>query len=127
LRERLAALVENTARAHRAEAALEYAEGPPPFVNDRALALRAIRALERLLGPDKVQTEGVVTMGAEDFAYIRARCPGIFMRVGCRTPGAAFTPIHSGRLTVDRGALTAGTTALAGVALEFLEARLEDL
>ncbi|MDR1070612.1 MAG: amidohydrolase [Gracilibacteraceae bacterium] len=119
LRERFPALVESAAAVHRAEAQVEYEEGPPPFVNDQALAIRAIRVLGELLGPDSVKTEGVVTMGAEDFAYIRARRPGIFMRVGCRTPGSAFTPIHSGRLTVDRAALATGTTALAGVALDF--------
>ena len=75
--------------------------------------------MSALIGSSQVKQLDTVTMGAEDFSFIKERYPGVFVRIGCRTEGAEFTPIHSGRFCVDRKALITGMLTLCGIAAEF--------
>lgn len=121
LREQLVRVCKGVSLANRAEAEVEIIEGPPPFCNDADWVERTKIAAGKLLGEKHVKMLDVVTMGAEDFAFIKDRYPGVFVRIGCRTRGKEFTPIHSGRLTVDRSALTAGMLTLSSVAMDFFD------
>ncbi|MFT4107081.1 MAG: M20 family metallopeptidase [Lacrimispora sp.] len=116
---RITEVCRNVAKAGRGEAEVIFQEGPPPFYNDEQWVERTKRVMEKLLGEEHVKMLDIVTMGAEDFAFIKDRYPGVFVRIGCRTPGKEFTPIHSSRFTVDRKALTTGIQTLSGIALDF--------
>ena len=107
------------AKAGRGEAEVVFQEGPPPFYNDEQWVDRTRNVMEKLLGEEHVKMLDIVTMGAEDFAFIKDRYPGVFVRIGCRTPGKEFTPIHSSKFTVDRKALTTGMQTLCAIALDF--------
>ncbi|WP_349671877.1 M20 family metallopeptidase [Lacrimispora sp.] len=124
-RERLSARIvdvcSKVAQAGRAEADVRFEEGPPPFRNDDLWVERTKRMADRLLGEDHVKMLDIVTMGAEDFAFIKDRYPGVFVRIGCRSEGKEFTPIHSSRFTVDRKALSVGIKTMCGIALDFFE------
>lgn len=124
-RERLSARIvevcSKVAQAGRAEADVRFEEGPPPFRNDDLWVERTKRMADRLLGEDHVKMLDIVTMGAEDFAFIKDRYPGVFVRIGCRSEGKEFTPIHSSKFTVDRKALSVGIKTMCGIALDFFE------
>lgn len=119
LQKRLHEVCQGFCAAQRATCEVALHQGPPSLSNDAEWVERAQSTLAPLLGADAVKPRRIATMGAEDFAYIKERYPGIFIRVGCRTQGQPFTPIHSGRFTVDRGALTAGMLTMGGLALDF--------
>ncbi len=120
LRKRLSQIAEGVAQTNRASARVELTEGPPPLENDDVWVERAKLSAGRLIGPENVILLESGTMGAEDFAYIRERYPGVFVRIGCRSEGKEFTPIHSGRFRVDRKALSTGMLTLGGIALDYL-------
>ncbi len=124
LQQRLREVCLGFCRAQRATCEVVLHAGPPSLHNDAEWVERAQRALSPLLGAGAVRQLRIATMGAEDFAYIKERYPGIFIRVGCRTQGKAFTPIHSGRFSVDRRALKAGMLTMGGLALDFCSAEV---
>lgn len=119
LKQRIRQISEGMAQMSRAEAIVDFQEGPPAFINDPEWVKRIENVMSTLLGSTKVKQLDTVTMGAEDFAFIKERYPGVFIRIGCRTEGAEFTPIHSGRFHVDRKALFTGMVTLCGIAAEF--------
>ena len=118
---RIVEVCSKVAQAGRAEADVRFEEGPPPFRNDDLWVERTKRMADRLLGEDHVKMLDIVTMGAEDFAFIKDRYPGVFVRIGCRSEGKEFTPIHSSKFTVDRKALSVGIKTMCGIALDFFE------
>lgn len=121
LTKRVKEVCEKVAEAGRGKAEVRFKEGPPPFRNDELWVERTKRMASRLMGEDHVKVLDVVTMGAEDFAFIKDRYPGVFVRIGCRSEGKEFTPIHSGRFFADPKALPAGIKTLSGIALDFFE------
>lgn len=121
LQERIKTLSEKFCEAQRATCDVVLQEGPPSLHNAPAWIELAKTYLTPLLGAENIKQLKIATMGAEDFAYIKERYPGIFIRVGCRTQGKDFTPIHSGRFTVDRKALTTGMLTMAGMAINFCQ------
>jgi amidohydrolase len=121
LQMRLTEICQGTAATGHASAQVEIIEGPPPFINDDVWVERTRRAAGILLGEKQVKRLEMASMGAEDFAYIKERYPGVFVRIGCRTRGKEFTPIHSSRFTVDRGVLSSGILTLCGIALDYFQ------
>ena len=121
LKQRIQQVSTGIARMHQGEASVEFFEGPPAFVNDEEWVERLKPLMSFLLGHGQVKKTDTVTMGAEDFAFIKERYPGVFVRIGCRTEGAAFTPIHSGRFQVDRKALLTGMITMCAIAADFFE------
>lgn len=119
LKQRICQVSKGMARMSRGEADVDFLEGPPAFINDPKWTKRVEEVLAGLIGRDRIKQSDTVTMGAEDFAFIKERYPGIFVRIGCRTEGAEFTPIHSGRFRVDRKALLTGMLVMCGIAAEF--------
>lgn len=121
LRTRIYEVCCKIAEAGRGSVEVTFKEGPPPFGNDELWVERTKKMAGKFLGEDHVKMLDIVTMGAEDFAFIKDRYPGVFVRIGCRSEGKDFTPIHSSRFTVDRKALSAGMKTLCGIALDFFE------
>ena len=119
LQQRMRAVCAGVEQSQRVHCELVFHEGPPALVNDRYWVQRVEVALRAILGEKHIRQLDCVTMGAEDFAYIRAQYPGIFVRIGCRTPGQDFTPIHSSAFRVDRRALQTGMLTLTAIAKDF--------
>lgn len=121
LQERIQTVSEKLCEAQRATCDVVLHEGPPSLHNAAGWVDFAKGSLSSILGEGSIKQLKIATMGAEDFAYIKERYPGIFIRIGCRTQGKEFTPIHSGRFIVDRKALTTGMLTMAGMALNFCQ------
>jgi amidohydrolase len=113
------------AAAGGAKARVQIKRGYDVVVNDAALTGASIPTLERVAGADNV---GIVdkVCGAEDFSFFQKVVPGFFFRVGCTPPDRDLrtaAPNHSPRLFVDEGCLKLGVKALAGLAIDWLEAQ----
>jgi amidohydrolase len=60
-------------------------------------------------------------MGAEDFAWMLERVPGVLARLGVRRPGVPEAPdLHRGDFEVDEIAITSGIRVLLAAALDAL-------
>jgi len=127
--DRMGRTVTNVAEANGASAKLEMMPEPNPVLeNDPALTERAVESLRAVLGADKVQTSGLMTV-AEDFAHVAQRVPSFYYWVGVTPPGqnAATAPDnHSDLFYVDEAALSVGLRTMLHIAVDYLQAPKPD-
>jgi hippurate hydrolase len=79
---RLREVVEGTAAAHGAKAALTLTPGYPVLVNHEHQTDFAAKVAKQIAGEGRVNTELPPMMGAEDFSYMLQARPGAFIWVG---------------------------------------------
>lgn len=58
--------------------------------------------------------------GAEDFAFIKEKKPGIFVRLGARTPGGPYGSAHSPTFYCDNACIPVGMLTIIGLAADYL-------
>ncbi len=124
VKDAIAEVAENIARAHRCTAEITITPGFPPTINDeRAVALGERVALS-LGGEEPWVTRPAPTMGAEDFSYVIEKVPGAMFFLGVAAAGVDWQGccgLHSSHMVLDENVLPKGTAFLAGCALQFLE------
>ncbi len=103
----LSRLVAGIASAHGATAELVITKGYPPVINAPGPTDRAQRAAIALLGKEAVHTEGVPSMGAEDFAYYGEHVPACFVRIG-QSDDAHTASLHNPHYDFNDAALPVG-------------------
>jgi hippurate hydrolase len=82
LQQRIAAVIEGTAKLYGAKAKLTYSNGYPVVVNHERQTAFAAGVAREIAGNDKVDTAMAPVMGAEDFAFMLQERPGAFIFVG---------------------------------------------
>lgn len=75
-------IVEHTSLAQGATAEIKYRQEYPVLVNDTAAARRAEAAIHRVLGSSGLAEGFPPLMAAEDFAFMLQKCPGAYILVG---------------------------------------------
>lgn len=125
LLKRIPEICRGVAMAGRGDAEVHINLGPPPLISDRQWVDRVKRCGSRLLGEENVVELEYPSMGAEDFAFVMEKAPGVFVRFGARSESGPYGGLHSPLFYCDRKALTTGILTLAGVALDFFEADYE--
>ncbi|WP_271079146.1 M20 metallopeptidase family protein [Aurantiacibacter sp. MUD61] len=124
VKEAIAEVAENIARAHRCSAEITITPGFPPTIND-ARAVTLGESVARTLGGDEPwATRPAPTMGAEDFSYVIEKVPGAMFFLGVAAEGVDWQGccgLHSSHMILDETVLPKGTAFLAGCALQFLE------
>ena len=115
-------IAENTARAHKAEALVEFDGEPYPFLNnDPEMSEFAKETVREAFGSDRLHEPKYATMAAEDFAYYLQKVPGTFMFLGNNpNPGAPYPGLHSPHFNFCDDALPVGIELLSTVAMRFL-------
>jgi len=107
------------AKAYRTEAEVEYIRGVPPFVCEDEWVDRAIRAGEKVLGKENVKILPFAAMGGEDFAFIKEKKPGVFVRLGSRTPGGPYGSAHSSTFYSDPACIPVGMKTIIGLVADY--------
>ncbi len=82
VKRRLKEIVAGQAASYGVSATLDYIEGYPATVNDPAKTEFAAGIAREISGDDAVDTETTRVMGAEDFSYMLAARPGVFLFLG---------------------------------------------
>jgi len=82
------------ASAFGAQITVRFDHRYPPTVNSAAETEVCRRVASRLLGPDKVRTSELPSMGAEDFAYMLREIPGCYVWLG-NGPGTGGCTLHN--------------------------------
>ncbi len=124
VREAIAEIAENIARAHRASAEVKVTPGFPVTVNDPRAVLLGAAVAREMGGDDAWEERPHATMGAEDFSYVLEKVPGAMFFLGVAAKDVDWRGccgLHSSRMVVDETVLPRGSALLAGFALRFLE------
>ena len=113
-------IAESVAEAYRCQAEIVWEKGVPPFVCEDEWVDRAFRAGKKALGEENVVTMPYAAMGGEDFAFIKEKKPGIFIRLGCRTPGGPYGSAHSPTFYADNACIPVGMLTIISLAADYL-------
>ncbi|HEY1042689.1 MAG TPA: M20 aminoacylase family protein [Telluria sp.] len=79
---RMRQIAQHTAGAFDASVDFSFQRNYPPLVNHAEQTAFAIRAMQAIVGADKVDTSVEPTMGAEDFAFMLQHKPGCYVFIG---------------------------------------------
>jgi hippurate hydrolase len=109
------------AAALRARVDIEFEMSYPPMVCDPQMAEQLATSARSLIGAQSVMPAEPV-MGAEDFAFVLQKVPGAALWLGVKHPDwSEPKPVHTATFDIDESALPIGSSALAGVALDYLK------
>lgn len=114
-------MAESVAEAYGCTADVDYIRGVPPFICEDEWVDRALRVGKKILGEENTKIMPHAAMGAEDFAFIKEKKPGIFVRLGVRTPGGAYGSAHSSTFYCDNACIPVGMMTIIGLAADYLE------
>lgn len=88
-------MAEGIAAAHEVAVRLDYEHRYRSTVNDQGAAAVAFGAMDCVVGPDRIVRDLPPTMGAEDFGWMLAACPGAYVMLGNGTQGAHGRALHN--------------------------------
>ncbi len=126
IKTRIGEIAENTARAFRADAYVEYLGGCPSFLNDMHLAEQLYATFRNSFGDEKVtysnELSWLALSGAsEDFSYVSREIPTVMVAIGAGDSREGYcAPLHSKDVRFDERALLNGTLAYVAAAADFL-------
>ena len=121
MKERIQRTVTGVATTHGLTAALRWVgEGNLATMNDAALTRASVPSLQRVYG--LAQTKEVKPqMGAEDFAALADRVPGLYIKMGVRNEAKGITAmIHTEDFDIDEGVLPLGVKAMSTLVWDYL-------
>jgi len=121
MKERIQRTVAGVAATHGLTAALRWVgEGNLATMNDAALTRASVPSLQRVYGA--AQTKEVKPqMGAEDFAALADRVPGLYIKMGVRNEARGITAmIHTEDFDVDERVLPLGVKAMSTLVWDYL-------
>lgn len=100
---------------------LDFADGYPPVVSDERVTEIVRSGLAQALGEENLIKVPVPRMGGEDFAFLAARVPSTFLRLGC-TAVDNDKPVatHNGGFNPDEECFATGVMSLVHGALSIL-------
>ncbi len=107
------------------QAEIVFEPGLPAVVNSRRAAETARAAARDTTAFDKVISQGLPSLGAEDFAFYQQRVDGCLVRFGGALTASAG-PAHSSTFDFDEHCLEIGSRWLAHVAWRWLDQAGED-
>ncbi len=117
---RMKEMVPAIAKAYRAEATIDIADGTAITFNHIELTDQMSRSLEKAAGIDNVFVINAIT-GAEDFSAYQKEVPGMFFFLGGMTPGTteAF-PHHTPDFFIDESGMLLGVKTFIQLSLDYL-------
>jgi amidohydrolase len=120
LGQRVAEVAQGIAAAHRARVEVRILDGPPPVMNEPAMAALVRDVAAGIVGPEQA-IEAEPTMAADDVAEMLRLVPGCYFWVGTRNEARGLTfEHHHPRFDLDEAALPIGVDVLVGVVERYL-------
>ena len=120
IRQRLNEISQNVCSAFGCTASVEFIENTQPVINDSRTTKIVDAVCSHLYPQMNLDRQGMITMGAEDFAAYLAKVPGTFFFVGSNNPQKGLIHgHHHPQFDIDEESLVTGVTIMAGVALRY--------
>lgn len=122
-KKRVKEIAENTAKAHGANAIVEFDEdGYPAVINDDEVIDVLKDKAEEILGKDKIYYREFPSMGADDFSYFLQEAKGAYYNLGSGNKEKGWTaPLHSGKFMADEESIRVGVLLQTETLLELLK------
>lgn len=113
----------NIASTYGADAEVEFLDYASPVINDKQVCLETVKVAERILERENIVTDGLKTLGADDFAEYLLKVPGAYIQVGTRNNQKPDTcsPLHGTCFDLDEEGLLAAVNILVDYALNYLK------
>jgi len=117
---RMRELVPAIAKAYRASATIEIAEGTAITYNHLGLTAQMLPSLKEAAGEKNVFEIKAIT-GAEDFSFFQKEVPGLYFFLGGMTPGnkEAF-PHHTPDFFIDESGMLLGVKTFIQMSIDYL-------
>lgn len=109
IKDRLYALAQGEAAAFGAKAEIDWHQGPPPTINDKAWTDFFLEIAQE---QGFALQEAPKSLGGEDFAYYQEKLPGVFASIGT----GLSAPNHNPKFKADPAALLPAAKLLATIA-----------
>lgn len=84
------------------------------------------RSVSDVVSEDGIEKIARASMGSEDFSFYLEHVPGAMMRLGCTSPQAGGSALHTPTFDIDEAALTIGARVLARCAIYWFLAKAAD-
>jgi amidohydrolase len=115
-------ITRGVAAAMGCQAEIEIKRVTPPVINNADAAGRVQEAARLVLPESNLDTNGYITMGAEDMAYMLERIPGCYFFVGSANHEKGLDyGHHHPKFNVDEDALPRAAALMAAAAVNFLK------
>ena len=115
-------ITQGVAAAMSCQVEIEIKRVTPPVINNAEAAGRVQEAARAVLPESNLDTNGYITMGAEDMAYMLERVPGCYFFVGSANHEKGLDyGHHHPKFDVDEGALPRAAALMAAAAFDFLK------
>lgn len=101
-------IVQHTASAFNGSAEVVIKSGYLPLINDERLTSICLATAQRTLGHAHTHIKKHPSMGAESFAFLSDKVPGMFYMLGCKRTGAPITGLHDDMFDPDEAAIAVG-------------------
>ena len=112
-------IVADVARAHGAEARIDWHVRYPVTRNDPRAADKVRRVAAATVGPAALIEREFPTMGGEDFSYYGAHAPAAFFFLGLKPPQSPTYPnLHTPGFDFNDSALGPGIEMMCGLAID---------
>ncbi len=113
-------IVDGVALQYRVQAKIQFHECLPAVINSALTAGIARHAAVGIVGSERVISQGMPSLGGEDFSFYQEVVEGCLVRFGANSL-TENSPAHSGTFDFDEEVLAVGASWLAGVAIQWLE------
>lgn len=100
---------------------VEFTEGTKSVHNDAGMTDLLRRSAADVLGAENLDAIPRPSMGSEDFAFYLERVPGAMFRLGCASPRAGRSGLHTPTFDVDEESLRIGAKILARAAVAWCD------
>ncbi|MFD1361950.1 M20 metallopeptidase family protein [Lentibacillus salinarum] len=122
IKNNIAEISENIAKAHDTQAEVTFHLGSPPVINDESLVDIMDTAVRKELGDDNLVYLPEPSLGGEDFSFYLEHVDGMLFRIGTKNDQEQSTrSLHNPGIIFDEKAIPAGITAMSSFAVEFLK------
>lgn len=121
---RIREIAQSTARTMRAECTVDFVDGYPALINDRAKTESFLRTARKLLTEEELHVLDHGMLGGEDAAFFFQEVPGCFFILASSAPCPLDGKIygaHHPRFCIDESVFWRGSALLAQTAIDWLE------
>ena len=127
IEQRMREVTEHTAKALNCQTSFTFERRYPPTINHAAETEFCAGVMQRIVGPEAVDTAVTPSMGAEDFAFMLQERPGCYVWIGNgqgqhRSAGHGSGPcmLHNGSYDFNDDLIPLGATYWVELAREWL-------
>lgn len=116
-------MAEGIAAAHGVKAEMDYERRYRATVNSAKESALMVQAMQATVGVQNVVSDLPPTMGAEDFGWMLAACPGAYGVIGNGIEGAHGAGLHSPTFDFNDAVIPTGVTFWVNLVEAFFAAR----